>query len=97
MTDKNNKVCPSPGMRIWYEPSPGLRFAGRVIGKGTLPDTARVVLTGHYRRWRMNDPYASGVMNCPAIAIVWLASRDTHVPEVDTDADAEFDSRSDRQ
>jgi hypothetical protein len=40
------------GDLVWYEPSDGLRFAGEIVGKGTLEGCYRVRLASHYWAWK---------------------------------------------
>ncbi len=58
-----------PGSRVWYEPSAGLKFAGVVVGDGSLPDTRRVMLTGHYWQWKSSKGQRERFVNAPASAI----------------------------
>lgn len=50
--------------RVWYEPSPGLRFAGIDLGEGSMPQWRRVLLSGHYWQWKSSKgqhrPFANG-------------------------------------
>lgn len=66
-----------PGDRIWYEPSPGLRFAGVIVGEGTLPETVRAKLVGHYAQWKSRDgqhaPFESRIV--PAVALSAIVRR----------------------
>lgn len=43
------------GDLVWYEPSPGIRFGGTVLGPGTIPECYRVHLCGHYWQWKSNS------------------------------------------
>lgn len=68
-------------MRVWYEPSEGVRFAGVVVGDGTLPNTKRVKLAAAYWHWR-----GCGAPPCltqPAVGSGRLFPRDTEVPRLD--------------
>ncbi len=53
---------------VWYEPTPGLRFAGVVLGAGTLPDTLSVNLCGHYWVWKRKSDQPSQWGTASAIA-----------------------------
>lgn len=50
--------------RVWYEPSPGLRFAGIDLGEGSRPQWRRVLLSGHYWQWKsskgQHHPFENG-------------------------------------
>ena len=73
------------GARVWYEPSPGLRFAGRVIGDGTLPGTYKVRLTGHYHQWKSRSGTRAKftAVDAPAISGDMLSGRTEHNGFVD--------------
>ena len=67
--------------RIWYEPTPGLRFAGVVLGKGTLPNTLRVLLTVNYWAWKGRSAPRNAAQ--PAISVDRTFPRDTVVHHLD--------------
>jgi hypothetical protein len=66
------------GDRVWYEAAQGVRFAGVVTGDGSLPNTRRVRLAGHYWEWR-------GRRGCEqsAVSVYHLSPRQSGVAEVD--------------
>lgn len=73
------------GDRVWYEPSPGLRFAGVVVGEGSLPGCYQVLLTGHYYQWKSShgqrEPFRHRLS--PAISGASLTRRDGSIPSLD--------------
>lgn len=70
------------GERVWYEAAPGIRFAGVVVGPGTLRDTLRIRLTPHYWRWK-GEGAPSGGRSQPAVATSHLYERDTDAGYLD--------------
>lgn len=80
-TPPADAVEPAAGTRVWYEPSPGIRFAGVVVGAGTLRSTAAVCLSAHYWRWKGRGPADKGVA-C-AIAVDCLTRREAFLAELD--------------
>lgn len=73
------------GDRVWYEPSAGLRFAGVVVGDGTLANTARVRVVGHYGQWKSANGTRADykASHVAAAAHATMVRRSEHVPEVD--------------
>jgi len=61
------------GDRVWYQPSPGARFAGVVEGKGTLEGTRPVLLDAHYFQWKGTKTFRA--MAYPAIPVDFLYPR----------------------
>jgi hypothetical protein len=51
------------GDRVWYEPSESIRFAGIVLGDGSCAGSVRMLLTGHYFRWRWVNSARCGWVN----------------------------------
>ena len=70
----------SEGDRVWYEPVPGIKFAGRVLGDGTLENTRRVRMIGHYGYWKCEK---HRILNAPAIHVDFLEARLSHIDAVD--------------
>lgn len=64
-----------PGKKVWYEPSDGVRFAGVIVGAGTIsdPPTYRVRLTAAYWAWK--DQFVR-YGEQPAISACRLTERD---------------------
>ena len=62
------------GDRVWYEPSPGCRFAGLVLGSGVSPETRTVRLVGGYWLFK-GRPVRTGTKN--AISVHGLSPRTT--------------------
>ena len=71
----------SPGDWIWYQPSPGVRFAGVVMGSGALAGTLRVCMTDAY--WRMSRGGSGTRPDLPAVDQNRCYPRDTRVPGLD--------------
>ena len=40
------------GQRVWYEPSPGMRFAGVVVSSPESNGQCEVMLTAHHSLWQ---------------------------------------------
>jgi hypothetical protein len=81
------------GDRVWYKPTEGISFAGIVLGDGSCMGTVRVLLVGHYFRWRQVRPprkprpsFGDGI--APALAEDRLSLRENYIS-----MDAEFSKR----
>jgi len=68
------KSPPTLGTRVWYEPSEGTRFAGLVLGPGSLPECSRVMLCASYWYWKRDGKTTTRAAS--AIASDHLIERD---------------------
>jgi len=66
------------GDRVWYEPTPTLRFAGIWKSNGTIAGCGCVMLAGEYWAWKARLFAGEKRRTAPAIAnehLFWRASR----------------------